>query len=169
MNIDLILSYITWIDVLIVILLIKISYEGLNSGFSSGLIPTLGIFAAIVVSLNFYTVLGNFIVSYSVLSNAYANLISIVIVTFFIRFLVFKIAQMVLRSVIKLAMPAFINKAGGLLLGIVRAGLYISLLLIILSKIPFSYFQVLIMDKSLMAKSFLGIGYSIQKATAALL
>ncbi|MFA6078394.1 MAG: CvpA family protein [Candidatus Omnitrophota bacterium] len=164
-----IVNHINWVDVLVAILLIRISYVAFQEGFTHEVFPLVGSIIVIVTSLHWYMTLGDLI------SRTFFNLP--VQVTDFLGFLIIALAANIivkltsglLNKIVKMQWHPLIEKFGGLILGIARASVVASLVLAVLALTPLPYLQRSIRDKSLTGVYFLRIGPSIYSKVAGFL
>ena len=156
-----ILTRINWVDVLVVIIMLRTSYVAFQDGLSHEILPLLGVTAASVISLHYYSRI-TAIVSGSTgmgLSGILSPISFIVI--FVVVIFIFRLIGAIAQNLIKITWHPLIEKAGGLIVGVVKAGVLTSAILVILMLIPLSYFKTSIMDKSLIGMYFLKIGPNI--------
>jgi uncharacterized membrane protein required for colicin V production len=147
-----------WVDVLIIIIMLRISYVAFQDGLSHEIFPLLGTAFTVVFSLHYYHKFALFL-SQNASGPAITLLdfVSFIIIAVGASFL-FRIIKAVLDKMINVTWHPLIEKAGGLLAGIARAGLIASVVLIILSLVPLPYLQRSIRDRSYAGVYFLSIG-----------
>jgi uncharacterized membrane protein required for colicin V production len=155
------ISRINWVDILVIILLLRISCVSFQHGLSYELFSLAGVLFTIVISLNFYTRLGQFF-SETILGLplALAQFLSFLIVAIIIAFL-FRLARSIMDKLVKIQWHAFIDSVGGLIAGVSRACLTVSLVLMILVLLPLPYMQWSIRDRSLTGMFFLKVGTTV--------
>ncbi|NQS99715.1 MAG: CvpA family protein [Candidatus Omnitrophica bacterium] len=140
-----------WVDIIIVIFLIRGGYIGLIQGFSVELFKTLGAIAATVVSLLYYVRVGGWLAAHSFLSPQAAKII-IFLIFFFLLLFVFRLIRVLLFKVLHLELlNSNLEKWVGLVLGLGRAVIFASFFVIALTLIPVNY-----LNKSAEEKSFSG-------------
>ena len=142
------LPKINWVDVIVVIFLIRGSYIGLRQGFSVELFKIFGAIAAGTVSLLYYSELGRWIASHSFLSAQIADFLSFLIL-FFVLLLAVKIIRIFLFKILHLQLFYGLEKIGGVALGLGRSVIFVSLFLFGLNLLPVEYIQKSIEEKSL--------------------
>ena len=154
-------SRVNWVDVLIAIIMFRMSYVALQDGLSHEIFPLVASICTAVLSLQFYRVLAIYF-SGNVfgMSVGTANLISFVLLFVLFSF-VFRLIKAVLDKIIKVTWHPVLEKLGGLMAGMVRASIVSSIILIILTLMPFSYFTLSIKEKSLTGMYFLKIAPKI--------
>jgi len=151
---------VNWIDILILIFFIKISYTGFKRGFSSEVIPLLSIFAALMFSLHNYEFLSQFIAAALPFLSRISHLISFLFITL-AMLLACRVANAFMTRMVRLQVVSLIDRLGGMFLGIARACLMSCFILIILSFMPFHYIENSIKDRSLFGVTVLRIGPAI--------
>jgi len=157
MGLDTLIAKVNWVDVLVLILLIRISYRGFIRGFSSEILPLLGTFLLLIISLHNYAFIGQLVSAYTPLTRPISNLIAFSILTGIVIFL-FNMATKIIQKMVRVEVISFVQHAGGLILGFIRASLTISLVLIFLVLIPIRYLDSSIKDRSVLGMKFLKIG-----------
>ncbi len=152
------IRHINWVDVLVVILIIRISYVAFQEGLSREIFPFLGVMATLTGSLHYYEKIG-FLISKDLfnLSPEISNFLSFVILAIIIT-LIFKLLKVLVDKIIKVEWHPFIERFGGLLIGLARAAITTSLILMIIALVPVPYLQKSIRDKSVSGMYFLKIG-----------
>lgn len=164
-----ILSRINWVDILVIIILFRVSYIAFQEGLSHEIFPLIGATGTVVLALYYYENLSNFISG---------NVMKLPIeVTDFLSFIaliilfgiLFKLLRVVLDKVIKVSWHPLIEKLGGVVAGIFRACIVASIILMILSLMPLSYLQRSIREKSLTGMYFLKIGPFVYEKAAKIL
>ena len=141
-----------WVDVIVLIFLVRGAYIGLNQGFSVELFKTLGAIATAVLTLLCYGRVGEWLSSHSVLSLQIANFFSFSVLIFVLLF-VFTIVRTLLFKVLHLQLFYGLERSGGFILGLIRSTVFVSLFLFVLTLLPFQYLK-----ESVEVKSFFGPG-----------
>lgn len=136
-----------WVDLIVVIFLIRGGYIGLNQGFSVELFKTLGALAATVLSLLYYGKIGEWLASHSFLSLQAANSTSFLALVFSLL-IVFKIVRILLFKILHLELFGGLEKWGGFALGLARSVVFVSLFLFVLTLLPVKYFKESVEEKS---------------------
>ena len=151
---------VNWVDILAIIILIRTSYISLQAGLSSELFSLLGVYLNIILTLNYYTKIGR-IISETIpgFTLVLANFISFLSIAVILAVL-FRLIRAILDRVIKIEWHPLIERLGGLVAGLARSCLAVSLVLIILILLPLPYMQWSIRDRSLSGMFFLKIGPS---------
>lgn len=146
MNVDF-LPESNWVDIIVVIFLIRGGYIGYNLGFSVELFKLLGVVVATVLSLIFYAQIGEWFSSHSFLSIQVANFISF-LALFFALILVFKIIRILLFRILHLELFGGLEKWGGFSLGLFRSLIFASLFVFALTLLPVTYLKESVEEKS---------------------
>lgn len=137
------LKQLNWVDIVVIILLIRISYIALQSGLFLESFKLLGTILALYLSLHYYSVLGSFLANrmgIKTLSPLALNFISF-IVLMIAGYLIFKILRELFAKFIKLEPTAGLDKWGGLILGVIRGFLSVSLVIFMLAASHAGYFR----------------------------
>ena len=164
-----IITKINWVDVLVLIIVLRISYIAFQDGLSHEIFPLLGTVCTLVLSLHYYNKISVFLTTNLVkIPVDMANFLSFLVLIISIGFL-FKLIRSILDKVIKITWHPLIEKLGGLFAGILRASMVASTTLIIIALMPLSYLQWSIRDRSLLGMHFLRIGPAIYEKASALL
>ena len=150
-----IMSKINWVDVLVAIIMIRISYVAFIDGLSHEIFPFLGSRVIVLVSLNYYLRIGSFISQNVVnipveISNFLSFFVLVVALGFAVRLL-----RGVFDKLVKVEWHPVIEKFGGLVVGIMRAYIITGIVLMMLALMPLSYLQWSIRDRSLTGRYFL--------------
>lgn len=156
-----ILGHINWVDVLVIIIILRISYIAFREGLTHEVFPLIGNIIIIVTALHYYIKLGSAISrNFLNLSSELSNFISFVILAVAAGF-VFRLLNAFLNKLVKMQWHPLIERFGGLVVGVIRASVITSLVLTVLSLAPLSYLQRSIRDKSVTGVYFLRIGPEI--------
>ena len=118
-----------WVDVLIVILLIRTCYTGYARGISYEAITLLGIIGAAILSVHNYEYLGLFFRKELNLPVGFCNFISFIMLGTGV-FYVFRFVREFLYRFLRFEMFPSVERFGGLALGFVRGALMVSLILL---------------------------------------
>jgi len=156
-----ILQHINWVDILVIIIVTRMSYVAFREGFTHEIFPLIGTTFVMVFSLHYYGKFGE-IISRELFNASiqFANFASFVMIAVVLT-TICKLLNTLLNKILKMQWNPIIEKFGGLILGVVRASITASLILTVLSLTPLPYFQWSIRDKSLTGVYVLGIGPSI--------
>ena len=139
-----IIKQFNWVDIFVIILLFRICYIAIKSGFVVELFKFLGTVLAIYLSLHYYTALADLVTRYLFIKEnmplEFLDFIAFIILVI-IGYLVFVILRGVFSQLIKTEAAPNLNRWGGLVLGIVRGILFSSLIIFILVISSVSYFK----------------------------
>lgn len=164
-----IIRRINWVDLLVIILIIRISYVAFQEGLSHEIFPAIGSIVIIVLCLHYYERIGAF-VSRNLFNMPadLSNFLSFLVLAIIIG-LIFKLLKALLDKIIKVEWHPFIERIGGLAVGLMRASIFASLILMIIALMPLSYLQWSIRDRSLIGMHFLRVGPSIYEKSSRIL
>ena len=124
------LLQLNWVDIIVVILIIRVGYISIKSGFPVEIFKLLGTICAIYLSLHYYISLGNLLRGYftSMIPENYFNFICFIALTLLGYFLFFLFRTALYHFVDVKAVPA-LSKWGGLVTGFLRDILLIGLII----------------------------------------
>ena len=153
-----ILSKINWVDVLVLILIVRTSYVSLEDGLSHEILPLVGSVCMLLFSLHYYTKIASFFYNNGLnLSIEILRLVSFILIAICIG-IIFRFIKSIIDHIIKVTWHPMIEKFGGLLAGVVRGAILTSTVLIIIVLIPLPYLQWSVRDRSMTGMYFLRIG-----------
>lgn len=138
-----ILKQINWVDIFILILLLRISYTALRNGIFVELFKFLGVLAGIYLSLHYYTSLANFLdrfiktKTFAIEIFDFASLVILIAV----GYLIFISIRESLLRLIKVEVVSGLNKWVAGVLGVIRGILVASLIVYVFSLPVISYFK----------------------------
>lgn len=137
------LKQFNWVDIFVVILLLRTTYIAMNNGFSIELFKLLGTVLATYLSLHYYLIFSDYIGSRIGVNNIpLAYLTSLIFVVLgLLGYLVFVVLRNVFYRFIKMEAVPNLNKWGGLIFGLARGALLVSLIIFILVTAPFGYLK----------------------------
>lgn len=137
------LKQFNWVDIFVVILLLRITYIAMKNGFSIELFKLLGTVLATYLSLHYYLIFSDYIGSRIGVNNIpLAYLTSLIFVVLgLLGYLVFVVLRNVFYRFIKMEAVPNLNKWGGLIFGLARGALLVSLIIFILVTAPFGYLK----------------------------
>lgn len=123
-----------YIDIVLALLLVFSAI----SGFRKGLIVELASLAALILgiwgAIEFSDITSDFLVENFNLKSEHLNIISF-IVTFVVIVILVHIVGSVVNKMVEAVMLGFLNKLAGMVFGIVRAALILSIILVVFDKI----------------------------------
>ncbi|MEI8176849.1 MAG: CvpA family protein [Candidatus Omnitrophota bacterium] len=140
-----------WIDLLVVIVLIRSSYVGFTQGFSWEFFRLTGMIGAVIGTIYFYEYGARLISDYIPVVYPISDLLSFTLF-YIVILVVVKILNLFIDRIIKLEVFSALEKMGGLLFGALRGIIFLSLFLITLWYIPIPYF-----GRSIQERSFSGV------------
>ena len=160
-----ILTKINWVDILIVIIIARISYIALQDGLSHEIFPLIGTVITAAISMRYYRDLSAFVQGTTGISMPVLEVLAFIALVVCVG-LIFKLARLLVDALLKVTWHPFVEKFGGLVFGFLRASVVVSILLTIMSLTPLSYLSYSIKDKSLLGHYFLNITPEISNRTA---
>lgn len=165
-----IILQINWVDVLVLILLFRISYVGFYKGLASELIPAIGTYAALIIALHYYSRMAIYIADHTPLNEGYSRLICYLLLILIVKFLIFNVIEsFLIGRIVEIHVVSLVDKIGGLILGIIRGALLVSLIIIALEITPIVYITDSVNVRSLTAGKFSQAGRLVYYKTAAFL
>jgi len=160
-----ILTKINWVDILIVIIMARISYVALQDGLSHEIFPLIGTVITAAMSMRYYHDLALFIQGITGIPIQTLEALAFIVLVIGLG-LIFKLARFLVDALLKVTWHPFVEKFGGLISGFLRASIMVSILLMIMSLMPLTYLQYSIKDKSLLGPYFLNIAPEISNRVA---
>lgn len=122
------------IDIIIVVLLILAAF----SGFRNGLIVELASLAALVLGIwgafEFSDITSEFLVENFNMQSRHLNIISFII-TFIVIVILVHIVGHTINKIIEAAMLGFINRLAGLVFGVLKSALILSIILLVIDRV----------------------------------
>ncbi len=151
----------TILDMIISAILLYFILRGYNKGFIKQTSTILGLLIAFIAAINYYDNFQEYLVNYIDVSEPLLQFISFAII-FVVLNLVIHIIGIILKNVIDLLFLEPVDHIVGAVLGMVKGGLLVYLLVLVLSQIPYN--QVVdVVDKSYMANNLMEITPIIQE------
>jgi len=138
---------INWVDLLVVILLIRGSYVGFTKSFGWEFFRFIGYICAILAAIYYYETASRLISDYFPVVSPISNLLSFTGI-YLIILLIIKLIDFLIAKIIKIETVSAAGRFGGCLFGFFRGSLLTSLLLISLAFTPIPYFEKSIKDRS---------------------
>ncbi len=156
-----ILRQFNWLDIFVVIFLLRIIYIAARSGLPVEIFKLLGVLVAVYISLHYYTLLSDRILGFFAAGKEkvpleFADFVSFVVLAV-AGYMVFVLLRSVFCKFIKMEAVANLNRFGGLILGLFRAYLLLGLIMFAMAISSVSY-----MEKSV-KESYMG-GHLFQVA-----
>jgi len=132
-----------WVDIFVVVILIRVCWAAIKGGFLAELFKTLGTISAIYLSLHYYIVLSDSIRERISAKNVPLDFLDFVffIVLAITGYLLFVILRQAVLKFINMEPIPQLNKWGGFGLGVIRAFLLTGLLIFMLLISSISYLQ----------------------------
>ncbi|RKY29576.1 MAG: hypothetical protein DRP74_08605 [Candidatus Omnitrophota bacterium] len=125
-----------WVDILVAILLIRICYVAVKTGFPVELFKLLGTVSAIYLACHYYVKVGAFLNNRIPLEGVgwlkFSTFLAFLVLGL-LGYFVFMVIRNFLMALIKMEAISLLNRWGALMLGVIRAALFVSLLLFTLA------------------------------------
>lgn len=138
-----ILRQLNWLDIFVVIVLIRVCLVALKNGFPVELFKLLGVVVAVYASLHYYSRLGAYASAVAGLKNispgllGFISLITIALAALFAS----SFLRRIFFQLVKVEAVSNLNKWGGFFVGVVRGFLFLSLVLFIFIASGSAYLQ----------------------------
>lgn len=160
-------SRINWIDIVIITLLIRSSYVGYRRGIWGELTSLIGIYAALVISLQIYQPVGKFVMNFiphqdKLYEMYFLTFVAVVIIT---GFLFAVIGTSILTKLLRLHLYKIVVQVGGVLLGVINGAMLSALVITALDIAPVQYFEDSIHQGSLMGSSFRKVADNVHESS----
>ena len=138
-----IIKQFNWLDILIILIFIRICFVSLKTGFLVEIFKFLGIVTAVYCSLHYYTTLSDFLqarLGLKTIPLEFLDFVSAILLAL-LGCLLFFAVRVGFERIIKMETTPKISQAGGLLLGLGRALLLVSLVTFFLAISSVDYFK----------------------------
>lgn len=158
-----ILRQINWVDVFVLILLVRGTYIGLRRGFLNEIFRIFGIILALFVSIRYYTKIAQFLTRqafFSELSLPFNEGLSFICLSLSVL-LIFELGRVIARFGMRLEASGSLERIGGLVCGFVRGGILASLVLFALNLFPSEYLRKSIKEDSLSGSYVIEVGPTV--------
>ena len=149
-----------WVDLLAAILLIRAIYIGSNVGLSIEIFKFIGILSALIFSIHSSKSLASLATSYISMPPAAAEAVSFLVIVFAFV-LGFKFIRTFFQVLVKFHFVEWLERYGGLSLGLARGVITTAIILIFLSMLPSDYLKASIDERSFSGRYFLKAGMGI--------
>lgn len=138
-----ILNQINWVDILVLIILIRTVYVAHKRGLTVEFFKLLGTLTSLYLALNYYCLLSFIAQKRLCLGEISPKIICVfsLFILWVLGYLAFSILQKIFSRFIKMEATPDLNKWGGFVFGIGRAFLVTSLIIFILTASGFVYFK----------------------------
>ncbi|MCX5700266.1 MAG: CvpA family protein [Candidatus Omnitrophica bacterium] len=143
-----ILKQINWLDIFALVLIARVCYVALKTGFPIELFKLLGTLCAVYFSLHYYILLSDLISKYVPVEGIPTGVLyfSVFLILAICGYLIFSLLRNVIYNLIKLEAVSNLNKWGGLILGAGRAILLTSLIIFIMVLSNIEYLKKSVKD-----------------------
>lgn len=151
-------SRVNWIDLVCLFLVIRTTYVGYRNGLSVEIFKFLGIVSAVIISMSGYSFIAGLISGF--ISQSAAEVISFIAIVAVVMF-AFSIIRRLLSFLFKLQPINWLERGAGLILGLARGFILVSLVLIILTMTQNEYLNSSIRNESFSGNFFLEVAPKI--------
>jgi len=134
------ISNLNWLDIFVITLLFRTAYVGLRRGFVAEFFKGLGVFLGLIFALHYYYKVSCFICKHTHMPPDFAEFLACLSLSLLIV-LAFKFIRDAILFLFKIEPKSFLDKFGGIFLGLLRGFLIISLVLFNLSLTRIDYFK----------------------------
>ena len=151
-----ILRQFNWVDIFVIILLLRIGYISAKTGFSAEVFKFLGTIAAIYFSLHYYTIFADFVSGRSSSEKMPLQFWDFICCLFLAiaAYMIFYALRILFSRFIKMEAVPNLDRWGGLALGAARAFLFSGLIIFMLVISTITYFKNKVNDSYLGSRFF---------------
>jgi len=139
-----IIKKLNWVDVLVIIALMRIGYVAFETGFTIELFKLLGTLFAIYLSMHYFTIVSDTLIRRQATTEKiplqFTDFVSFLVLVI-AGYLIFVFLRSVFYRFIKMEAAPYLQKWGGLVLGMFRAFLCVGLIIFMLVISSFEYFK----------------------------
>lgn len=150
------IKQINWVDIFVIILLFRIIYIAIRKGLVIEVFKLAGTLTAVFFSFHFFTSLSDFLlnkINLKFLSLEFLDFLSFIILAL-LGYGIFLLLRETLGKLIKMEASPNFSHWGGLFLGVIRAIIFVSLVIFIMAIPSITYFKKSINDSYLGKKIF---------------
>ena len=164
-----IITRFNWVDILVLIIVFRISYVAFQDGLSHEIFPLIGTLGTAIIALHYYHNIALYLYQNAIKLPVKAlDFLSFILLLVSVG-LIFKLLRTLSDKIINVTWHPLVEKGGGLLFGFMRSCIVASVILMILALMPLSYLQHSIRDRSMMGMHFLRIMPNIYGKVSGLL
>lgn len=135
-----IVRQLNWVDALLIVVFIRIIFIGQSKGLMIEAFKFFGIICSIFISLQYYSVLSEFINSHSSIPIDFADFISLIGLIVLVL-IIFKFTRDGILFLIKISPHPTLEKWGGLFISMIRGFFVASLVILCINLSTIEYFQ----------------------------
>lgn len=129
------MEIINFLDLILLIVILFFAYNGFRRGFIDQISTLFGLLAALFVAVRQYEYFTQFLEGYFDLSPSLIQFISFAVI-FIVVNIVIHVLGITLKNIVDAIFLQPVDRVAGFLLGIIKAGIIIYLLILILAQIP---------------------------------
>ena len=164
-----IITRLNWVDIFIIIIVMRISYVAFQDGLSHQIFPLIGTIGTAVIALHYYHNIAIYLYQNAVRLPVKAlDFLSFILLLTGVG-LIFRLLRTLSDKIINVTWHPLVEKLGGLILGFMRSCVAASVILMVLALMPLPYLQHSIRDRSMMGMHFLRIVPNIYGKVSGLL
>jgi len=149
-----VLESFNWVDILLILFLIKTIYSGAKTGLTSELFKLIGTITSVVVGLHYYNEIANILGNYIKMPIGALQCIILAVIALLIAIII-KYVVILLLKILNIQFVKHLEKVGGALIGLARGFLIGGLFMIALAFLPVEYLNKSICEKSLLSGLFI--------------
>ncbi len=153
---------INWVDILIVIYVVRAFFVGRKRGFSVEIIALIAALMAWIIALHFYQSTGSFLSSTILLSLATARALAFMVIAVG-SFFIFALIGKLLTRVMTLNFLPNIETVGGCVLGTLRGIIIAAIIVSALALMPAGFVQQEVYTNSFLGNYMVALGPTIHK------
>lgn len=127
---------INFLDIIILVVFLFFGYNGLRRGFIDQTSTILGLIIALIVAVRQYEYFQSYLEPYLDLSTSLIQFISFAVI-FVVVNIVIHVLGIALKRIVDAVFLQPVDRAAGLLLGVVKGGIIVYLLVLIMAQIPY--------------------------------
>lgn len=148
------------IDIVIILSLVFFLIKGFQQGLIRQTMALVGLILGLKLASDEYQFVATFIKTEFAVSDTAANIIGFAVILIIVM-LVVNLIGWILRSLTKVLFLSFLDRIIGAILGLVKGGIIVYLVLLLISKVPYGLVANQL-DKSFLAKDLLSLTPQIQ-------
>jgi len=150
-----------WVDVLILILLLRIGYGSIKNGLSHDIFSLFGAGFNLVLAHTYYSAIGKIITNnVFFIPIALSEFLSFLVIAVAVGFAL-KLFRLVFDKLITIKFSPLLERIGGTLSGIIKGSITVSIVLMVISLMPMSYMKESVREKSLTGTYFVNFGLAL--------
>lgn len=153
-----------WVDIIAIILFIRMGYTGFNGGISTEFVKLVGVVVGFFVSFRYYQELGDALSHATFIPLEWAAALVMIALVLFLYIVITK-GLGLLEKLVQVTFHAKLKNIGGLLVGLVRAALVLSIFLVACRQFHSPYMESSIEEHSLTGSFMARVAPAVYDAT----